>query len=460
VAGGRIANLAPEKLFLLAATMAGLILVALIPPLAGGNEELNFQRAATIATGHALIEPVAVPGGIADLLDITHRTFAEGTKPPLHYSRAQFAEVAALKLRADQPKTIEPNPIAVLNPLSYLPQVPAIALGIAAGLPPLALFYLGRLAGLIAGLALTFFAIRIMPVHRHALAAVALLPPMLFSRSTLDADQITNGLAFLFLAMTFREIAARGKLQPAATGGLAAGAFLLAQAKSAYLLLPLQALAIPRERFGSRGGKALACALICVPGILASAAWMLALRSGYFTAIEYRTWSGIVKPDSQVQLVLANPLAYAGTLLHTIFGTAFIPEAIVGFLGVFGPPVMLPIALILTIGFLLVATVIADQGVTEPRLRSSATRLLAIAISVATFGLILTLLYVQWTRYAAPVIDGFSGRYLYPLVPLLLLFVPSLGKPVSRLGAQQWLAILAVVSAAATLWMTWATYFG
>ena len=40
----------------------------------------------------------------------------------------------------------------------------------------------------------------------------ALLPTILFTRSTLDADQFTNGLAFLFLALTFGEIAAAGRI--------------------------------------------------------------------------------------------------------------------------------------------------------------------------------------------------------------------------------------------------------
>lgn len=384
--------------------------------------------------------------------------FAEGSKPPLHYSRAQFDEVAALKLRPDEPRTIPPNPIAVLNPVSYLPQVPVIALGMALGLPPLALFYLGRLAGLIAGVALTFFAIRIMPVHKHGLAAVALLPPILFSRSTLDADQLTNGLAFLFVAMTVRAIASAGRLRGRTVGALAAAAFLLAQAKSAYLLLPLQSVAIPPRRFGSNKARAIACAIICIPGIVASVAWMLLLRGGYFAGISYRTWSGVVRPDAQVQLVLAHPIAYVGVLAHTLFATAFIPDAIVGFLGVFGPPVTLPMAAIVAIAFLLVATVIADARVTEPVLRTAGTRLLALAIAVATLGIVLTLLYVQWTRFGAPVVDGFNGRYFYPLAPLLLLLVAPIGRPVFGLPPRLLLALLALVSAAATVWMTWATY--
>jgi uncharacterized membrane protein len=311
-----------------------------------------------------------------------------------------------------------------------------------------------------AGIALTFFAIRIIPVYKHSLAGVALLPPMLFSRSTLDADQLTNGLAFLVLALTIRAIATRESLRPRTTGALSLGAFLLAQAKSAYLLLPLQALAIPATRFGSRRAKAIACSIICLPGIAASAVWMLLLKRGYFAEIKYRTWSGIVEPDAQVERVLSDPLAYAGTLLETVFGTAFAPNAVVHFLGVFGPPVMLPVLIIVTLGFLLIATVMTDERASEPQLRSPAVRLLAAGISAATLVLILTLLYVQWTHLGSPVVHGFSGRYLYPLVPLFLLLAPFVGRPLFGVRADFWLLALALLSAAATLWLTWATYLG
>jgi uncharacterized membrane protein len=449
---------APEKLFLLIASIAGLVLVALIPPLGGGNEDLNFQRTVGVATGHVLVGPFAMPGGLADLLQAGRTTFPEGAKPPLGYSREQFDRVASLELRADQPEVVQPSPIAVLHPVSYLPQVPVVVLGIWLGLPPLVIFYLGRLAGLAAGIALTFFAIRIMPVHKHSLAGVALLPPILFSRSTLDADQFTNGLAFLFLALTIREIARRGPLERSRAAGLALGAFLLAQAKSAYLLLPLLALAIPVERFGSRARKALVCLAITLPGIVASGAYMLLLRQSYFTELKYRTWSGVVEPDRQIAYVLSEPLTYAGTLLHTVFATAFIPNTIIGFLGIFGPPVMMPVLLIALLAFLLIGTILSEERVTQPQLNAWPTRALALAIAAVTIGIILTLLYLQWTRFGAPTIDGFRGQYLYPLAPLLLLAMPAGGRRIFSLTAPGWLAILAAVSVAGTWWMTWWTY--
>jgi hypothetical protein len=451
-------RLAPERLFLIAALLGGLLLVALIPPVAGGNEQMNFRRVVSIANGHLLVEPAIVPGGIAELFEVTQRDFREGAKPPYSYSRRSFDEAAALKLEAHQPQTIPPNPIAVLHPISYLPQVPAVWLAQVLGLSPLLIFYVGRLAGLAAAIALTFFAIRIIPFHKYTLAAVALLPPLLFSRSTLDADQFTTGVSLLFLALVLREAADRGRMSAGAIAGLAVVGFALGQAKSAYLLLPLLSLAIPADRFGGWRGKARACAIICLPGLVASLGWMLLVKHGYFEGMRYRTWSGVVDPDRQLALILSDPLGFAETLLRTLFTTPFIPKAVIDVLGTFGPPVTAPAVVLAAILFLLAGTAMSDQGPLEQHLRDWRIKAFALALAAVTLLIIVTLLYLQWTRFGSPVVHGFNGRYLYPLAPLLLLAIPSVERSVFGLRAPAWLFVLAVVSVIATAGITWRTY--
>jgi hypothetical protein len=56
-------------------------------------------------------------------------------------------------------------------------------------------------------------------------------------------------------------------------------------------------------------------------------------------------------------------------------------------------------------------------------------------------------------------VEGFNGRYLYPLVPLLLVAVPTRAKRVFGLDASAWLVLTALVSVPATLWVTWQTYW-
>ena len=442
----------PEWLFAVTSTLVGLVLIALIPPLAGGNETLNFQRAASIAVGQVVVAPTALPSGIAESLTITRRRFPEGITPPYSYSRADFDRVAELKLDKEHPVVVQPNPIAVLNPIAYLPQVPVISVGMALGLSPLSIFYLARLFGLAAGIALTFFAIRVMPVHKYLLAAVALLPPMIFSRSTLDADQFNNGLAFLVVATIARRIVMDEPWRRGTFAALAAGTFALAQSKSAYLLVPSLVLAIPPDRLGMR--KVPAWALVILPGIIASIAWVLILRSTFATTA-YRTWSGVVMPEEQLHLVLADPLGFGGTLLRTVFATSFIPRTLLDFVGRFGPPVSLPLPY-----FPVLAVLLVSIGMSEGRQPAIpvAAKVIALLIAFATLCIILTLLYLQWTRVGASTVDGFNGRYLYPLVPLLLLILPAGDMRV--VSPAVLVALLVLVSNVGMLLTTWATYWG
>ena len=450
----------PEWIFALLALIGGIVLVALIPPVGGGNERYNFHRAASAASGHLMVGPALLPGGISTFLDTSREKFREGKNPPYSYSRADFDKMAAIPLQADEPSIVPANPIAILHPASYLPQAPAIALAQRLGLSPLVLFYVGRIAGLLAGIALTFAAIRVIPFHKHALAAIALLPPILFTRSTLDADQFTVGLAFLFLALVIREIAGTGRIGTRTLAGLAIAAFVLAQCKSAYLLLPLLSLAIPVSRFGSMRAKLLGCALICVPGILASAAWMMALKSSYFDNIaQYRTWSGVVRPADQLQFILFEPLTYLQVVMTTTFATPMIPKTVLEFLGVFGPAVTLPLPFYPVAGALLAGVVFSDSRLPRGPLANWRVGVFALAIAAVTIGIVLTLLYLQWTQYRAPHIDGFQGRYLYPLVPLFLLSIPAAGRSFLGVRVQYWLVGLGLVSIGATWLKTWGTYW-
>lgn len=448
----------PEYIFLFFAMLAGLALLVMITPFAGGNERMNYQRAVLIAGGHVQIAPAALPGGIQQILELTDKLLPEGTATRFRFTPEQDQQLRSIRLERDRPAVVPPNAIAVLHPVAYLPQVPAMAAGMQLDLSPLQLFWLGRAAGLAVGIMLTFWAIRVAPRNRYLLAAVALMPQMLFSRTTLDADQLTNGLAFLFLALLMREIVEEGRIPARRIAALAITAFLFAQAKSAYLLLPLLALAIPAERFESARQRTGAMVLIMLPGLIGSLAWMLILRHGYFAEAAYQTWSGIVVPDRQVQAVLSSPLDYVAVLLRTVFTTAFIPKAIFDFLGAFGPPVSVPLWFDLAIINLFVALLVAEPQVAGGKLDRAPLRLAAAGLSLVSVVIILTLLYVQWTRVGAPVIDGFNGRYLYPLAPLAVLMARGRGEPLLRLSAAHWLCVAGVLSVGATLWTTAQTY--
>jgi uncharacterized membrane protein len=118
---------------------------------------------------------------------------------------------------------------------------------------------------------------------------------------------------------------------------------------------------------------------------------------------------------------------------------------------------MLPFGIIALLGMLLAAVYLSElpERVHFPKW----TRSLAIGIVAVTLAIILTLLYVQWTRVGGRKIEGFNGRYLYPLAPLLLLSLPTRNSRALKVNPLILLAILGSASGVATLWLTWMTYW-
>jgi uncharacterized membrane protein len=455
--GQRIAA-TPERLFLFFGTTGGAALFFLIPPLFGGNETFQFQRVASIAAFHLAIEPAKVPSGIVRLIEVATAQFPKEKQLHFHYSFAQFDELASIPLGAETPTTLEPNAISVHNPVSYIPQVAAYWFGEALGLTPLSLFYLARFSGLVAGIGLTFFAIRRMPVHQYGLCALALLPTIVFFRSALDADQVTTGLCFLFVANILTAAMKSQRIRGSTVLFLATLGLLTALCKSAYFVLLLLAFAVPVDRYGSRSRWLVSTLVIMIPGLLGNVAWTLWVKQTFFAGIQYHTWGGDVRPDEQLAMILAEPTSYVSVLARTIFLSPLLPTALIGILAIFGPPVFVPppvyTLLVLTFGAALVAEGLGRQAAAIALLRS-----LAAGIFFCGFGLILFLLYIQWTGVGAPIIQGFYGRYLFPLLPPLLLLLPARQIVVFNIQARTWVIFLATVSIASTLGLTWMTYW-
>ena len=446
----------PEFLFLLFAVLFGVVLVFLVPPLGGGDEGFHYHRVASIAYGQMLNKPVQVPSSIAGFIDTGSTFFHAGLQAPFHYTHTEWQKMSAIPLTPATATMLTPDYTSIHHPFSYAPQALIFHICVLLDLPPLFILYAIRLAGLAAGIALTFLAIRKMPSHQYALAAIALLPTITFYRGYLNADAFTNGLAFLFIATVLYETTQKSILTTRNVLYLAALAFILAQCKSAYLLLNFLALAIPAARFQSNKMRCVSLSAIILPGIIASIAWMITIKQTYFTGVQYHTWGGDVNPDQQMAFILHHPLSYLIILLKTIFLT---PLPLISFVGLFaevGPGYFLPSPIIFLFMYFIIGTLTTDKGYVN---YGRAARLLSAAIFVGVVGISLTMLYIQWTGLGAGEIKGFQGRYLYPLLPLLLIFAVPPEKPLMTFRPSSYVALLAFFGLTVSLWQVYFNYY-
>src|SRR5581483_334070 len=187
---------APERFFLVVALGAGVIFVVFVPPLQAPDELAHFFRIYQVSTGQAVsstykYEKTSTVGGplpqsvkqfgyameIAGGRSLSFRWVLHSRHTPLRPHVMDTAQFAGS---------------ALYTPLPYIPQAIGIGAGRLLDAPPLILFYLGRLANLVAYTGLVYLAIRLIPVGKWGFVVITLLPTTLTQAASVSADTMTN----------------------------------------------------------------------------------------------------------------------------------------------------------------------------------------------------------------------------------------------------------------------------
>ena len=115
-----------------------------------------------------------------------------------------------------------------------------------------------------------------------------------------------------------------------------------------------------------------------------------------------------------------DPTAFLTVLSDTLSSTEFLLNGIVtgitGYLGELDAPLPFLVSAMVLLQ-LAIILILAQPDETRP---TRWTRLWCAAIFFGTLLLTLVALYVQWNPVGNAYIHGFQGRYLYPVLPLLL----------------------------------------
>ena len=158
---------------------------------------------------------------------------------------------------------------AEVFPALYWAQTVGLHLARMLGVSFSMLIVMGRLSNLLLYIALCWLAIRKMPVYKTTMAAVALTPVPLQLAASFNYDPLVIGLCFLFTATVFSLAYEKQQVTNKDIAILAVLAAFIAPSKTVYVLITALCLIIPKEKFGSSKK-----ALISFGVILAAAAVM------------------------------------------------------------------------------------------------------------------------------------------------------------------------------------------
>ncbi len=331
----------------------------------------------------------------------------------------------------------------VTTPVVYLPQALGITLARLLHLNALFTITLGRFFNLLVYTLIICAALVITPVGRELMMAVSFLPMTIELSASFSYDAMLIALCWLFISLVLRTAHDGETVSARRIVALAAVIGILAPCKMVYSILVLLLLLIPKERFGSRG-RQLICWAACLGAI---ALGMLLVNSQVIASYASATESTLVWAGEEgwtLRRCIREPLRAARMFYDTIMrqGSYYFITLLGGYLGNADPGLDVPFIylLVMTACMVLLALgtedavggsedVTARAAATGTRhIRGCSTGREKIVISLTCLlllGMLLGSMLIGWTPLSSDIILGVSGRYLLPVLPVLLMLLKN-----------------------------------
>lgn len=317
---------------------------------------------------------------------------------------------------------------ALYSPANYLPQIAVLWLARHVGNPVLATLFEARfVAGLVWVICITA-AVAIVPRWKWLFALVLLVPTELAQAGTMNADSMTFSASALMIAYSLRLADQERAPSRSQIARLSALALVMGFMKVPIPLIIVAALIAMWPTLGTARQRLWRAAAVAGPAFVA-AAWWTIKADKYF--VPYR--NTVFKPALQVFI---NQHAQEQYLLHSItsipglFWQTLVTNNLINFSGMFGTvgqdgrsgPLPGLIATIWFIAFGLLILANHEGNGPGRRVRIGLAAVIVVYFFVTAFSL-----YLTWTAVGANEISGIHGRYMTPVLALLIPILAGLG---------------------------------
>ena len=412
--------------FLCVAPAMCLLMVWLTPPFQVADEYAHYFRIYQISEGqwYGIKVDHRVGGFIpASLLKTTEAFDNMPHNPQQKLNWSLWRQTWSIPLCSEQRIAQDFAGSGFMPPYAYLPQAVGMRMGALFNSPPILLFYLGRLANAFAWCLIVYLAVRFIPTASWLLTALALAPMSIFQAASLSYDASINSLSFLFLALILRRaFAADYCLTWKDLFIWMLIVVAIAVAKPFYAALALLIFIVPPPFSGKRFHYVKTALFLAIVTAICVGLWINA-RSNYLTYDEYnpafRNTQALMpgtNPSLQAHYLCNHP----GAVLRAGVTDMLNVYKYAGWIGILGW-LDTPFPIWFYFGFgLLVLILVATDRVPGVRIIMWQRVLLAV-IAVLAIASVLVSLYLIFSPVGAPSILGVQGRYLIPIMPLVLI---------------------------------------
>lgn len=420
-----------ERAFVVCCVCIGGILCLSLPEhKVGWDEEIHFYRAYALSEKMMGHKTSVVYPAIDQLMKVTDgnwpmdmpRSKEEHREENIYFSSNGIYSASMLKDGSVPNKYIKSLPDSGLYRLGYIVQALFLSFAKLLRLPFSLVYLFGRFANLILYAFVMYFAIRKMPIGKHILTGLSLLPTLMFSSGIYTYDIVVYSFISLAVAYLLDEILNPERPMKYSSFALICFSMILGNApKVVYIPLVLICLVLPNSKYRNSKEKHIFKGIVIF--------LFLAMLSTYVLPAATNSVEGDPRGVGetnvleQLKLVLSHPVTYVQILLRSIIDTsgsyAFGREALgnMGHLDLVSFPILIPLYTFM----LLLTDTQKDQNM-QLKLKYRFANVLACFIAVA---LIWTALYLRFNGVGMISIEGVQGRYFLPLLPLLYLSVQS-----------------------------------
>jgi len=412
----------PYRIFCLLSLLMGIAYLIVTPPYRAPDETSHYVRIIAYAEG-ALWNKYKTRQVYFDFVVTGNqfRPYSTGKAP--HYNMEVLNSI--WQVGKNQPydalipaQTNGPT-VDLYSPAAYLPAIITTKLLDLFHAPPVVIFYGMRLSLLLSATLILAWVIKSLPYAQWAVTAIMLWPMAVWGRAMITADSMTMAYALALIVIIIRLKIVRPYqhlffvllLGMAVTlSKIVYGALLL------ILLLPAYWKKLPSIRH-----KLLLGAIFAICAI-AGVGWNIAAKQTLQDALA-REPILASNPAIQVESLMQQPSKIVDVLYNTLSDSSFwsglVLRGAVGVLGELDIPLPIWICWICVL-FAGLLAFIRREHETVP---APSVRVLSAIMFMATLVMTLLALYVQWTPVNNASVLGFQGRYILPVIPLLIISI-------------------------------------
>lgn len=431
-------NIKAHKLFICLSVIFGLLLVFLVAPFQTPDENSHFKKAYVISKGQIFpsykdgIYGFELPVNMTSYIDKCTENMGD-RDAKVNYSEVVISD----RLAADYGVTEQNNfSTADTNPFAHFIQ----AIGIVIGKifwrltrdnngSAVYLLYFARIANLIFYTFIVAWAIKITPVLKKTMCAIALMPMSLSLAASCSYDALLVSLTCLSFAYIMNILLKKDEwyIEKRTLVLMIIVAFIMFAIKPYCALIYLLLFFTPKEKF--KNNKDYIKKIFIFAGAVLGL-YILFRIPGIVSTMKTNVVGGVDNSALQRELVLSNPLDFIKLVFNNFYVQRdYYIATTIGVLGLIDT--YLPTAITTIYLIFIISIAIIEISCSEYKINIYTKLTVAFVIIVSLIG-ISYIMYVGWTSNLADygvgsnTISGIQGRYFIPLlIPVWIIFSNS-----------------------------------